>query len=386
MSRSFKPSHRGATPSIAEEMHRRAGAVEAKGQKVLYLSVGQPSTPAPAGAMAAFQKASNESIMGYTGAAGIEPLRQRIARHYQENYGVAIAPNRVLITLGASGALILALISCFDSGARVALPQPFYFAYRHVMSTLGIECVPFYPSMENHFQPTVADLEKIEGRIDGLIFASPGNPTGSMIKPDQMGEIAQYCETRGIRLISDEIYHGIIYGDKTQQRTALSYAPHAVVMNSFSKYYSMPGWRLGWMVAPENLVEPIANLAHNLYIAPPAPAQYAALAALDCTDELDGHVARYRRNRDIMLREMPKAGFDRFTAPDGGFYLFCHVAHLHKDSVRFCIDMLEECGVLAAPGTDFSPAHGHHFVRFSYAGSTQEIEDAMARLKKWRAV
>ncbi len=386
MTRKYEPSHRGSTPSLAEEMHRRALAVEANGQKVIYLNVGQPSTPAPVGALEAVQSASHKTIMGYTGAAGILPLRQRLARHYGETYGVDLDPDRVLITFGASGAVILALIGCFDSGARVGLPQPFYYAYRHAMSTLGVECVPFYPSMENHFQPTVADLEAIEGGIDGLIFASPGNPSGSMMPPDQFAEIADYCETRRIRLISDEIYHGIVYDDEVPQTTALAYSQHAVVVNSFSKYYSMPGWRLGWMVLPENLVEPIANLAHNLYISPPAPSQYAALAALDCQNELDEHVVRYRRNRDIMLREMPKAGFNHYTAPHGAFYLFCHVKHLHEDSTQFCIEMLEGCGVLAAPGSDFSPRHGHHFMRFSYAGSTEDIEEAMTRLKKWRGV
>ena len=180
---------------------------------------------------------------------------------------------------------------------------------------------------------------------------------------DQMGEVADYCEGRGIWMISDEIYHGIVYDDDVQQTTALSLSDQAIVINSFSKYYSMPGWRLGWMVVPENMVEPITNLAHNLYISPPAPSQVGALAALDSRTELDGHVVRYKKNRDILVRELPKIGFDRFTAPDGAFYLYCHVAHLHEDSVQFATDMLEDCGVLTTPGTSFSPAHGHHFLR-----------------------
>jgi aspartate/methionine/tyrosine aminotransferase len=360
--------------------------VESQGKKVIYLQVGQPSTGAPQSALESLQRASHESALGYTGAAGIKPLRQRIARSYDERYGVEVDPNRIVITFGASGAMILALISSFEQGARVALPQPFYYAYRFAMPTVGIECVPFYPSMETDFQPTVADLEAIDGEIDGLIVGSPGNPTGSIIPPDQFAEVADYCQRKNIRLISDEIYHNVVYDEDVQQSTALSFSDEAIVINSFSKYYSMPGWRLGWMVVPEYLSTPIAHLAHNLYISPPNPSQEVALATMDCTEELDEHVARYKRNRDIILREMPRLGFDKFTAPHGAFYLYCHVQHLEEDSVKFCIDMLEGCAVLASPGTDFAPRDGHHYVRFSYAGSTEDIEEAMRRIGEWRGI
>ena len=381
----FRPSRRGATPSIAEQMKTRARAVEAKGKKVISLQVGQPSTGAPAGALEAVHKASENSILGYTSSAGISELRERLAKNYQQLYGVEVDSERIVITFGASGAMILALVGCFDVGARVALPQPFYYGYRHAMGTLGVECVPFDALMENHFQPTVEDIEKIEGPIDGLIFASPGNPTGAMMPAEQMKELAEYCERRQIRLISDEIYHGIVFDDEVPQKTAIAYSDEVIVVNSFSKYYSMAGWRLGWMVLPEYLIEPISNLAHNLYLCPPAPSQFGALHALDCSEELDGHVARYKTNRDILLKELPSAGFDKFAAPHGAFYLYCHVKHLHEDSLQFAIDMLEGCGVLVAPGSDFSVRHGHHFIRFSYAGATQDIEEAVSRIKKWRA-
>ena len=311
----FRPSRRGATPSIAEQMKTRARAVEAKGKKVISLQVGQPSTGAPAGALEAVHKASENSILGYTSSAGISELRERLAKNYQQLYGVEVDSERIVITFGASGAMILALVGCFDVGARVALPQPFYYGYRHAMG----------------------------------------------------------------------IYHGIVFDDEVPQKTAIAYSDEVIVVNSFSKYYSMAGWRLGWMVLPEYLIEPISNLAHNLYLCPPAPSQFGALHALDCSEELDGHVARYKTNRDILLKELPSAGFDKFAAPHGAFYLYCHVKHLHEDSLQFAIDMLEGCGVLVAPGSDFSVRHGHHFIRFSYAGATQDIEEAVSRIKKWRA-
>jgi aspartate/methionine/tyrosine aminotransferase len=380
----FRPSHRGSSPSVAEQLQARAREVEARGTRVVYLQVGQPSTGAPAGTLDAIEAASRESTLGYTPAAGIDALRERIARQYAELHGLEIDSERIVVTLGASGAMILAIVGCFDEGQRVGLPQPFYYGYRYAMSTLGVECVRFETSMANHFQPTVADIEAIEGGIDGLVIASPNNPTGSMIAPAELRELAEYCERREIRLISDEIYHGIVFDKEVPEATGVGFSNEAIVVNSFSKYYSMAGWRLGWMVLPDYLVEPISNLAHNLYLCAPTPAQVGALHALDCRDELDQHVERYRRNRDLMLARLPGIGFDRFTAPHGAFYLYCHVKHMHEDSVEFCIEMLEEAGVLAAPGSDFCPDSGQHFVRFSYAGSTEDIEEALERIGRWR--
>lgn len=381
----FRPSHRGSSPSIAEQLQARAREVEARGTPVIYLHVGQPSTGAPRGTLEAIETASRDSTLGYTSAAGVEELRERLARQYRERNGVDIAPERIVVTLGASGAMILAIVGCFDERQRLGLPQPFYYGYRHAMETLGVECVRFQTSMENHFQPTIADIEAIEGGIDGLVIASPNNPTGSMIMPGELKELADYCESREIRLISDEIYHGIVFEDGAPEVTAVSHSDEVIVVNSFSKYYSMAGWRLGWMVLPDYLVGPISNLAHNLYLCASAPAQVGALHALDCRDELDRHVERYRRNRDLMVDRLPAVGFDRFSAPHGAFYLYCHVKHMHEDSVEFCIEMLEEAGVLAAPGSDFCPDTGQHFVRFSYAGATEDIEEALDRIERWRS-
>ena len=380
----FQPSHRGAHPSIAEELAAKAREREQTGEDIVYLQVGQPSTGAPAGVIEAVDRAGAHSPMGYSGAAGIPELAERISRQYRDLYGTEVDPNRIVITFGASGAMLLAIIGCFDIGQRVALPQPFYYGYRHAIATLGVECVLFETSMENNLQPTIADLEAIEGDIDGLIVASPGNPTGSMVSPALLKELSEYCEKRGIRFISDEIYHGIVFDDETPQATAASYSDEAIVVNSFSKYYSMAGWRLGWMVVPDYLIGPISSLAHNLYLCPPAPAQVGALHAIDCRSELDGHVERYRRNRDVMLNGLPQLGFDRFTAPHGAFYLYCHVQHLHEDSVQFCVDMLENANVLVAPGSDFCPMTGQHYIRFSYAGATEQVEEAVHRISRWR--
>ena len=380
----FQPSHRGAHPSIAEQLQQKARAVEASGKNVIYLQVGQPSTGAPQGVIEAVDRAGKNSPMGYSGAVGVVELRQRLAKQYADLYGVEVDPDRIIITFGASGAMLLAIIGCFDIGARIALPQPFYYGYRHAIETLGVECVLFETSLENDLQPTLEDLEAIEGEIDGLIVASPGNPTGSMMKPEAIKAMAEYCEERGIRFISDEIYHGIVFEESVPQATACAYSDEAIVVNSFSKYYSMAGWRLGWMVVPDYLVEPIASLAHNLYLCPPAPAQIGALEAIDCRDELDHHVERYLRNRNILLDRLPDLGFNRFTSPHGAFYLYCHVEHLHDDSVSFTIDMLEGANVLVAPGSDFCPMSGQHYIRFSYAGATEQIEEAVDRIAHWR--
>ncbi|MEE2677919.1 MAG: aminotransferase class I/II-fold pyridoxal phosphate-dependent enzyme [Myxococcota bacterium] len=381
----FRPSHRGSSPSVAEQLQARAREVQAQGTDVIYLHVGQPSTGAPAGTLEKIEAASRDSTLGYTSAAGLESLRERLSQQYTERYGVDVDPDRIVVTLGASGAMILAIVGCFDERQRLGLPQPFYYGYRHAMETLGVECVRFPTTMENNFQPTIADLEAIEGGIDGLVIASPNNPTGSMIRPEALQELAEYCENRQIRLISDEIYHGIVFEEDDPEVTAIAYSDEVIVVNSFSKYYSMAGWRLGWMVVPSYLAAPIANLAHNLYLCSSAPAQIGALHAIDCREELDSHVKRYRRNREILLERLPSIGFDRFCAPHGAFYIYCHVQHMHEDSVQFCIEMLEGAGVLAAPGSDFCPETGQHYIRFSYAGATADIEAALDRIEQWRS-
>ncbi len=380
----IKPSHRGATVSHAEELSLLAEKLRSEGRSIIGLNVGQPSTGAPIEAIHAVQVAE-EIYHGYTPAAGIQALRERVALYYKEKYALNIPYGRILITNGASGAFSLAFIGCFDVGETIAVPLPCYYAYLNTMHILGVNKMEFHPKATHNFQPTVDDLKEFKQEVHGLLVTSPSNPTGAMIPPLQLKELVEYCDLNNILLISDEIYHGIVYDKSKKMVSALNYGDNVIAINSFSKYFSMPGWRLGWMVVPEILVDPLRKLARNLYICPTNPSQYAALACMSCQDTLESHVKRYAINRQILKEEMPKAGFDKFLPLDGAFYLYAHVKHLHQDSVEFCKKMLQEIGIIATPGTDFDPIHGHHYVRFSYAGSTEDIKEAMVRLQKWRS-
>ena len=276
-----------------------------------------------------------------------------------------------------------AFLASFDAGDRVALAAPGYPAYRNILAALNLEAVDLPTSAADNFQPTVAALEKA-GRIDGLIVASPSNPTGTMVGHAEMKELARWCDRNGVRLISDEIYHGIVYEGDTV--SAAEVTDRAIVINSFSKYFSMTGWRVGWMVVPQDLVRPIERLAQNFFISVPTLSQHVALAAFDCREELDGHVRRYRTNRDLLLDGLPGAGLKTFAPAEGAFYLYADVNHLTNDSREFCSRMLKEAGVATTPGVDFDRARGAGTLRISFAGSTAEMEEAVRRLKAWRQV
>ena len=369
-------------PFIVMDVMRAANEREAQGEDVVHLEVGQPSTPAPREVLKAASAALESEKLGYTDAMGVRPLRRRIAAHYRETYGVGVDEDRVAVTTGSSAAFVLAFLSAFDPGDRVALACPGYPAYRNILGALGVEPVDLPVGPETNFQPSPEVLDRVDGPVDGLIVASPANPTGTMISGDEFKALAGYCRGRGIRLISDEIYHGITYGKKEQ--TALSLDTEAIVINSFSKYFSMTGWRLGWLVLPESLHRSIECLAQNLFISPPTLSQLAAVAAFDCRAELDLNVARYAKNRALLLDQLPKAGFGKLAQADGAFYLYADVAGQTNDSEEFCRRMLAETGVAATPGVDFDPARGAHFIRFSFAGATEEMAEAASRLKKWR--
>jgi aspartate/methionine/tyrosine aminotransferase len=369
-------------PFIVMDVMREANRLAAAGGDVLHLEVGQPSTGAPSKVIAAAERMLRRSPLGYTDALGIPPLRERIARHYEETYGLAVDPAQVAVTIGASGAFLLAFLAAFDAGDRVALAAPGYPAYRHILKALDIEPVELVSSREDRFQPTIRLLEKTEGRIDGLIVASPSNPTGTMLTDTELATLSAYCRNRGIRLVSDEIYHGLTYGDPAA--TMVKHAPEAIVINSFSKYFSMTGWRLGWMVAPLDLIRSVECLAQNLTISAPSLSQYAAIEAFECKDELDGNVRRYAENRALLLAELPHAGFEDFAPADGAFYLYADVTNLTNDSLDFCGRMLRETGVAITPGIDFDASRGHRYVRFSFAGATQDMAQAAKRLKAWR--
>ncbi|HUJ98990.1 MAG TPA: aminotransferase class I/II-fold pyridoxal phosphate-dependent enzyme [Stellaceae bacterium] len=379
----LKLGRRGQVPPfIAMDVLRAANERAAAGADVLHLEVGQPSTPAPAAVLAAARTALGAETLGYTDALGLPALREAIAAHYRDAYGVAVEPARVVVTTGSSGAFLLAFLAAFDPGDRVAMAAPGYPAYRNILTALDLVPVELPAGPAERYQMTLELLRSHAGRLDGLIVASPANPTGTMIAPDELAALARYCRDMGIRFVSDEIYHGIVYGARAA--TALATSAEAIVVNSFSKYFSMTGWRLGWMVVPPDMLRAVECLAQNLYISPPALSQHAALAAFGCRAELDANVARYAANRALLLAELPKAGFTRFAPADGAFYLYADVAHLTNDSPEFCRRMLREIGVACTPGIDFDPARGHASLRISFAGSTEAMEEAARRLKSWR--
>ena len=378
-----KAAKRGAiAPFIVMDMMRAANERAASGDDVLHLEVGQPGTPAPAPVLEAARAALASDRLGYTDALGIEPLRRRIARHYGESYGIDVDWCRVVVTTGSSGAFVIAFLAAFDAGDRVALSSPGYPAYRNILAALGVEVVNLATGPDTNFQPTPPALDAAGGRLDGLIVASPSNPTGTMIHRDDLEALAWYAAGRGIRLISDEIYHGITYGERAE--TALAFTDEAIVINSFSKYYSMTGWRIGWMVLPESLLRSAECLAQNLFISPPTLSQHAAVAALDCREELDGYVARYAHNRELLLTELPKAGFGDLAAAEGAFYLYADVTRMTNDSEALCRRILADTGVAVTPGIDFDPERGNRYIRFSFAGPHADIREAARRLIAWR--
>jgi len=356
--------------------NRKQASQPAGAPKVLHMEVGQPGTGAPAGALAAVRAALGQPL-GYTEAFGLISLREAIAAHIQDWYGVNVPRTRIAVTTGASGAFPLAFLAAFDRGDRVALAAPFYPPYVNILTALGMQPVIVEAGAENRFQPTPALLDKLDAPPAGLIVASPCNPAGTMLHPDEFAALAEWCVRRGVRLISDEIYHGLTYG---QPLSTAANVPGAIVINSFSKYFSMTGWRVGWMVLPEDLVRPVECLAQNLFISAPHVSQVAAQAALSCHAELDANVAAYARSRAILLDALPRAGFISLSPAEGAFYIYADVSTQTDDSGAFCARMLEEIGVAAAPGVDFDRARGRYFVRFSYCAPEADLVDAAERL------
>ena len=378
----LKVAKRGSVPPfIVMDVMRAAEEREAAGGEVLHMEVGQPGTPAAPAVLEAVRGALETDRVGYTLALGITSLRERIARHYQETYGVEVDPARIVTTTGSSGGFLLSFLAAFEAGDRVALAAPGYPAYRNILTALGVEAVLIPTEAEHRFQPTPALLDGLEGRLDGLIVASPSNPTGTMLGREELRALVDYCAERGLRLISDEIYHGITY--ERPADTALQFTQDSIVINSFSKYFSMTGWRLGWMVVPEDLLRPVECLAQNLFISPPTLSQIGGLAAFEAREVLEGYVANYARNRAHLLEALPRAGFDRLAPADGAFYLYADVGHLTNDSEAFCRRMLAETGVATTPGLDFDPERGHRFLRFSFAGQEAVMRQAAERLQAW---
>ncbi|SFQ94693.1 pyridoxal phosphate-dependent aminotransferase [Poseidonocella sedimentorum] len=376
----MRNSSRGMVdPFIVMDVMEAARAAEAAGRHIIHMEVGQPGTPAPEGARRALAAALEEGALGYTVALGLPELRARIARHYGEQYGVDLDPGRVVVTSGSSGGFLLAFTALFDAGDRVGIGAPGYPSYRQILKALSLTPVEFETRAENRFQPVAEDIAG--AGLDGLLVASPGNPTGTMLDAGALGALIAAADAAGAAFISDEIYHGIDY--EARPVTALEFSDEVYVINSFSKYFSMTGWRVGWMVVPEAHVRQVERLAQNMFICAPHASQVAALAAMDCEAELQANLAVYAENRRLLLEGLPEAGFTRVAPPDGAFYIYADVSELTEDSRAFAAEILDEAGVAVTPGVDFDPGRGRGSLRFSYARATQDIREGLVRLKRF---
>ncbi|MCP1231047.1 pyridoxal phosphate-dependent aminotransferase [Acetobacter indonesiensis] len=365
-------------PFHAMTISALAHKLAAEGRSIIHMEFGQPSTGAPQKAIERAQHVLATDPMGYWES---QPLKERIVQHYQDAYGVSLTAEQIILTCGASPALVLALTVSFVPGARVALARPGYVAYRNVLRALHMEPIELACGEAERFQLTAEAIAALDPAPQGLILASPANPTGTILSAAEMQAIVRVCQDRKICIISDEIYHGLSYGEPAH--SVLEYDATALVVNSFSKYFSMAPWRLGWLVVPPEKVDAARARMGNLFLTPSSLSQHAGLAAFECQDELEGHVQTYRRNRDLLLKALPQLGLNHIAPPDGAFYIYADISHLTNDSLAFCKQLLLETGVTTAPGVDFDPVEGTHFMRFSFAVSTDRIEDAIARMIPW---
>ena len=365
-------------PFHAIAISRLAHRLQGEGRSIIHMEFGQPSTGAPRAAIARAHEVLDTDGMGYWDSI---PLKMRLARHYEETYAVRVAPEQFILTCGASPALVLALSSGFTAGDRVALARPGYVAYRNTLKALNLVPVEIACGADTRFQLTASHLEVLEPAPAGVIIASPANPTGTIIGADELRAIVEVCRRRGIRILSDEIYHGLSYIGPAH--SILEYEPEAMVVSSFSKYFSMVGWRLGWLLVPAAQVAHTWTYAGNLFLTAPSLSQHAALVALDSRDELEANVAVYAKNRQLLLDALPALGLNAIAPPDGAFYLYADVRHLTDDSLAFCEALLRDTGVATAPGIDFDPDDGRHFIRISFAVSTAETRDAIVRMLPW---
>jgi aspartate/methionine/tyrosine aminotransferase len=356
-------------------------ARRAAGLPVFDLSAGQPSTPAPGPVRAAAAEALANDRIGYTPALGIPQLRAAVAGHYARMYGLDVDPASVAITTGSSGGFLYAFLAAFEAGDTVALARPGYPAYRNMLAALGCDVVQLPCGPQTRFQPTVAQLEALDEPPAGLVVASPANPTGTMLLADEMAALTVWCDAHGTRLVSDEIYHGITFAEPAV--TAWQHSREPIVVNSFSKYFSMTGWRIGWVLMPDALVDSIDRLAGNFTICPPALSQLAAVAAFDAYDELNVNVERYRANRSLLLDRLPGIGLDRLAPADGAFYIYADVSRWTDDTLAWCTRLLEDTGVAVAPGVDFDPVDGGTYIRMCFAGDAGTIERAVTALGGW---
>lgn len=365
-------------PFIVMDVMESARQAEDAGRHIIHMEVGQPGTGAPAGGRAALA-AQLDDPLGYTVGLGLPALRARIAQHYNEGYGITLDPHRVVITAGASGAFLLAFSALFDNDARVGLGLPCYPSYRQILKAVGLNAIEMPTTAAGRYQPQPSDVTA--HALDGLIVASPANPTGTMLSRDELAALATACAANNTALISDEIYHGISYDSAAI--SALSVTDDVYVINSFSKYFSMTGWRVGWMVVPEDHVRRVERLAQNMFICPSHASQALALAAFECRDELDSHLDVYAANRDVLMVGLAAAGLTKYAPPDGAFYVYVDVSDYTDDARAFSAQILAQAGVAVTPGLDFDPVEGHKWLRLSYARSTADITEGVARLQKF---
>jgi aspartate/methionine/tyrosine aminotransferase len=380
----LKPSKRSDVPPfIVMDVMAAAAQREALGARVIHMEVGQPAAPAPSTAIKAAQAALAHGRIGYTETLGIPSLRRRIAQHYKDTYDLVLDPARVVVTTGSSGGFVLAFLTLFEPGDRVALANPGYPPYRHILSALGCEPVLIQTAEEARWALSAKSLiaEHRRKALQGVVVASPANPTGTMMDADTLSRLIAVAEAEGIRVISDEIYHGLDYAFAAE--TAANVSERALVINSFSKYFCMTGWRVGWMVVPDSLVRSVERLQGNLAISVPTLAQFAAEAAFDGREEMETVKHSYEENRRILTEGLPKTGIDKFLPVDGAFYLYANIARFSDDSLDFAKRMLNEAGVAATPGIDFDPIDGKHFLRFCYAGSAADMREAVERIGGW---
>jgi len=379
----MKSSSRSAVdPFIVMDVMQKAAEAEAKGHDIIHMEVGQPGTPAPQSALDLVATRMRDDPLGYTVALGLPELRAGIAALYLRWYGVRVDPSRIVVTAGSSAAFQLAFLAAFDAGDSVAIGDPGYPSYRNILKALNLEVVPIETSAAHRFQPVASDIEAIDD-LKGLLIASPANPTGTMLDHAALEALINCCRDRGISFISDEIYHGLHYEDRAV--SALEVSDDVIVINSFSKYFSMTGWRIGWMVVPEDMVRTVERLAQNFFICAPHVSQVAALGALSGIEELEANRAVYAENRKLMLAGLKAAGFRDLAPPDGAFYIYADVSAFTDDSVAFAAEILEKARVSVTPGLDFDPARGGQWMRFSYARSTADIREGLRRLKDFMA-
>ena len=374
-----KSKRSNVDPFIVMDVMESARKAEANGKHVIHMEVGQPGTPAPKLAKQFISDEIANNDLGYTVTLGLPELRNRISKLYGDWYNIDLNPDRIIVTTGSSGAFILSFAALFDVGDRVGIAAPGYPSYRQILKSQDLIPIDIFTELQNKFQPIPKDIK--ENNLNGLLVASPANPTGSMLNKKKLEELINTAHENEVNFISDEIYHGIQY--ENNPTSALEISNECYVINSFSKYFSMTGWRVGWMIVPEDHVRQVERLSQNLFICPPHVSQLTALSAMDAKDELNYNVEVYKKNRSILLEELPKAGLNKFSPPDGAFYIYIDISEYSKDSLKFCKEVLDKAGVAITPGLDFDQKRGNSTIRFSYARSTEDIIEGANRIKKF---